>query len=108
MLGQRVREVGNTIVPRHKEEVSIVEDKALVSQVFFRRLNEGISLGSDPTAFYGAELFGLEETVGADTPYNTRIYAGLPPGPISNITATSLDAVINPALTDYLFEVRYG
>jgi UPF0755 protein len=88
-----------------EEEVSILEDKPLVAQVFLKRLNEGISLGSDPTAFYGASLEGLEETVFVDSPYNTRIYTGLPPGPISNISASSLDALLNPSDTEYLYFV---
>lgn len=88
-----------------EREVSNPEDRTKVAQVFLKRYKEGIPLGSDPTALFGAVLFGLEPSVRADTPYNTRIYAGLPPGPINNISADSLRAVAYPADTDYLFFV---
>jgi len=88
-----------------EEEVSNLDDKPKVAQVFLKRLNENISLGSDPTARYGASLYGLEETVFADTEYNTRTNAGLTPSPISNVSPSSLDAVINPSNTEYLYFV---
>ena len=79
--------------------------KPSVAQVFLRRLRMGMELGSDVTAYYGASLQGLREAVSVDTPYNTRMYKGWPPGPISNISATSLQAVAEPAATDYLYFV---
>lgn len=88
-----------------EREVSNPDDRTKVAQVFLKRLNEGISLGSDPTALYGALLAGIEPTVFADTPYNTRLYAGLPPGPINNVSIESLEAVAYPADTDFLFFV---
>ncbi len=89
-----------------EKEVSKSEDKPTVAQVFLTRLERGIPLGADPTANYGAFLAGIEEpAVLADTNYNTRLYTGLPPGPISNITASSLLAIVNPSETDYLFFV---
>ncbi len=86
-------------------EVSIVDDKPVVAQVFLRRYREGIMLGSDATALYGAEVAGLDLAIFADTPYNTRLYSGLPPGPISNVSASALAAIANPAKTDYLYFV---
>jgi UPF0755 protein len=88
-----------------EKEVSNPDDKPTVAQVFLRRLEIGMMLGSDVTAYYGAAINELPPTVATDTPYNTRIYTGLPPGPISNISASSLDAVANPSDTDYLFFV---
>jgi UPF0755 protein len=88
-----------------EREVNNSADRAIVAQVFLKRYQEGISLGSDPTALYGALLFGLEPTVFTDTPYNTRIYTGLPPGPINNVSTASLMALAYPADTDYLFFV---
>jgi UPF0755 protein len=88
-----------------EKEVSIESDKPRVAQVFLKRYSLGMSLGSDVTAFYGSSLLGEEDSVFVDSPYNTRIVTGLPPGPISNITASSLDAVINPSQTDFLFFV---
>jgi len=88
-----------------EKEVSEEEDKATVAQVFLTRYSRGMALGSDVTAFYGASLVGKDESVNTDTPYNTRIHSGLPPGPISNISSSSLLAVANPTDTDYLFFV---
>lgn len=88
-----------------EKEVNNASDRPLVSQVFQLRLSTGMLLGSDVTAYYGASLNGLERSVLADSPYNTRLYAGLPPGPISNFTQDAIDAVIAPSSTDYLFFV---
>lgn len=94
-----------TIASIVEREVSNNDERAIVAQVFLKRYKEGIMLGSDPTALYGALLVGIEPSVRADTPYNTRLYAGLPPGPINNVSASSLQAVASPADTDYLFFV---
>ncbi|MBX4188611.1 endolytic transglycosylase MltG [Candidatus Saccharibacteria bacterium] len=76
-----------------------------VAQVFLSRLKQGIMLGSDVTAFYAANLVGAGQTLGVDSPYNTRIHSGMPPGPIGNMTDDALKAVAHPATTDYLFFV---
>lgn len=88
-----------------EREVSHPEDRAKVAQVFLKRYQEGIALGSDPTALYGALQAGIEPSVSVDTPYNTRLHVGLPPGPINNVSADSMDALVHPADTDYLFFV---
>jgi UPF0755 protein len=88
-----------------EKEVSNADDKPTVAQVFLRRLEIGMMLGSDVTAYYGAAVYGLPPSVGADTPFNTRIYTGLPPGPISNVSISSLKAIANPSDTDFLFFV---
>lgn len=86
-----------------EKEVILPEDKRVVAQIFLKRLREGISLGSDVTYIYAAAVFGGVESPELDNPYNTRKYTGLPPGPIANISESSLDAVAYPADTDYLF-----
>ena len=96
---------GITLASIVEKEVDNEDDKPTVAQVFLTRLQKGMMLGSDVTAYYGAVIAGLPSTVTADTPYNTRIYTGLPPGPISNVSASSLKAVANPSSTDYLFFV---
>lgn len=88
-----------------EQEVGNSADKAMVAQVFLLRRQRGMELGSDPTAFYGAIKASQEPSVLFDTPYNTRLHAGLPPGPISNVSASSLQAVANPASTDYVYFV---
>lgn len=88
-----------------EKEVSNQQDKPIVAQVFLKRLKQGIALGSDVTFFYAAAITGQRALPSLDHPYNTRIYTGLPPGPISNMSLTTLQAVANPASTDYLFFV---
>lgn len=78
-------------------------DMPQVAQVFLKRLSLGMPLGSDVTAYYGAGTIGAEHSVVVDTPYNTRIHAGLPPGPIGAPSLTALKAVAHPAAGDYVF-----
>lgn len=76
-----------------------------IAQVFLKRLDEGIVLGADPTFFYAAEVLGVEPRPDLDSPYNTRIYGGLPPGPIGNFNVSALEAVAQPASGDFLYFV---
>lgn len=87
------------------QEVSKPEDKAKVAQVFYKRLSMDMLLQSDPTAKYGAIMAGQEPSLSYDSPFNTYKHKGLPPGPISNVNISSLEAVANPAGTDYLYFV---
>lgn len=88
-----------------EQEAGNAADKPTIAQVFLSRYRQGMMLGSDVTAFYGAVIADQEPTVFYDSPYNTRIHTGLPPGPISNVSSSSLEAVAKPASTDYLFFV---
>lgn len=92
-----------------EQEVSNPNDKPVVAQVFLKRRHENMQLGSDVTAFYGAvkagKMLTQNEALRLDSPYNTRMHSGLPPGPISNVSASSLKAVASPASTDYLYFV---
>ena len=81
------------------------QSEPTVAQVFLLRLKQGIALGSDVTAFYAASLAGQDKTLGVDSPYNTRLHSGLPPGPIGSFTDIALKAVAHPSNTDYLFFV---
>jgi UPF0755 protein len=74
-----------------------------IAQIFLKRLKEGISLGSDVTFIYAADMRGVAPTVDIDSPYNTRIHTGLPPGPIASPGLLALRAVANPSDTNYLF-----
>jgi UPF0755 protein len=78
-------------------------DQQQVAQVFLSRLAQGMPLGSDVTAYYGAIKAGQAPTVAVDTLYNTRIHAGLPPGPIATPSIGALEAVATPAPGNYLF-----
>ncbi len=78
-------------------------DQKQVAQVFYSRLSIGLPLGSDVTAYYGADQISVSRSVAVDTPYNTRIHTGLPPGPIAAPSLGALMAVAGPAAGDYLY-----
>ena len=78
-------------------------DSAQVAQVFYSRLRSGMVLGSDVTYQYITDKLGVKRDVNFDSPYNTRRYAGLPPGPISVPGLSALRAVAQPAEGDYLY-----
>lgn len=92
-------------------EAQLAEERALVSAVYHNRIKKGMRLEADPTVIYG--LGGLERPLNRkdlriDTPYNTYIHFGLPPGPICNPGLASLTAALNPAKVTYLFFVAKG
>jgi len=74
-----------------------------VAQVFLSRIAQDMNLQSNVTANYAADIAGVSRTTDIDSPYNTYLHAGLPPGPIGNFTKQALAAVAHPANTDYLF-----
>lgn len=96
---------GITLASLVQLEVSHNSERRQVAQVFEKRLKEGMTLGSDVTFIYAAELLGQPEAINIDSPYNTRRYTGLPPGAVSNVTIDSLVAVADPAPGDYLYFV---
>lgn len=82
---------------------AICEDQRLIASVFYNRLGTGMTLGSDVTYHYSADVKGVARDHRLDSEYNTRIVAGLPPGPIAVPGLSALNAVADPAMTDYLF-----
>jgi UPF0755 protein len=86
-----------------QREASSSADQKQVAQVFYTRLSAGMVLGSDVTYQYIADKAGLVRDPNLDSPYNTRRYGGLPPGPISNPGLTALQAVADPASGDYVY-----
>lgn len=96
---------GVTLASIIEQEVSKPADKPIVAQVFLSRLRQHMALGSDVTAFYGAIIAGETPSVTYKSAYNTHYIVGLPPGPISNVSDDSLQAVAKPSSTDYLFFV---
>ena len=95
---------GLTLASIVEKEVNIAADRPVVAQIFLKRYKSGQSLGSDVTAEYASKLLGLKGLdINANSPYNTRRFAGLPPGPICSPGLSALDAVAKPATTDYLY-----
>ena len=95
---------GITLASIVQKEANNATDYAKVAQVFYKRLSQGISLGSDITVQYVLATYtDNAAALGIDSPYNTRLYTGLTPGPVSNPGESALVATANPADTDYLF-----
>lgn len=104
---------GITLASIVQREANGGEAQAKVAQIFYNRLRDNIPLGSDVTVKYAAELAAENgETydnnaavLEIDSPYNTRKYAGLPLGPISNPGESALQAVAEPdeSASQYLF-----
>jgi UPF0755 protein len=88
-----------------EKEVSKDSDRPIVAQVFLLRMKKDMVLGSDITALYGAIKDDKTPSVAYDSAYNTHLHKDLPPGPVSNVSDSSLKAVANPATTDWLFFV---
>ena len=94
-----------------KEAGSLTPEMPTVAQVFLSRLEYGIPLGSDVTVSYALDTIDPDRetysdnqaALTVDSCYNTRIYAGLPCGPISNPGLAALLAVAEPSDTAYLY-----
>lgn len=82
---------------------SIGGDEPQIAQVFYKRLAIGMPLGSDVTYQYAADKLGVPRDTNLESPYNTRIKTGLPPGPISVPGINALKAVASPAPGDYIY-----
>jgi UPF0755 protein len=100
-----------TLASLVERETPRPEERPLVAGVFENRLNHRMLLQCDPTVIYGLERLGeyrgplTGSDLRFDSPYNTYVHAGLPPGPIGNPGEASLRAALEPAKTDYLYFV---
>ncbi|MEO6927982.1 MAG: endolytic transglycosylase MltG [Casimicrobiaceae bacterium] len=87
-------------------------DRPLIASVFVNRLRAGMPLQTDPSVIYGMhDAFDgnlRKRDLTTDTPYNTYTRNGLPPTPIALVSQASLDAVMNPPSTRYLYFVARG
>ena len=98
-----------------EKETGLPEERPLVASVFINRLNRGMRLQTDPTVIYGVTKGrgdlgrGLRQSeLRKKTPYNTYVIEGLPPTPLANPGKASIEAVLNPAKSNYLFFVADG
>lgn len=95
-----------------EKETGRAVERPLIASVFINRLRIGMRLQTDPTVIYGlGERFDgnlRRRDLEADTPWNTYVRAGLPPTPIALPSQASLDAVLNPPATEYLYFVARG
>jgi UPF0755 protein len=109
---------GVTLASIVEREAVLPEERPIIASVFLNRLRLGMPLEADPTVQYAlandpasVDRFGFwkqgltTEDLQVDSPYNTYVNGGLPPGPIANPGLASLQAVAYPAQTDYLYFV---
>jgi UPF0755 protein len=103
-----------TLASLVERETAVDAERPLVASVLENRLAEKMPLMTDPAVIYGLELKGrwrgaiYASDLKLDTPYNTYLHTGLPPGPVANPGAKSLRAAMEPAKTDYLYFVAAG
>lgn len=103
-----------TVASIIETEAKLASERPLVASVIYNRLSKSIPLAVDSTIIYASKLEGkwrydgkvYKSDIERRSPYNTRIYAGLPPGPVASPGESSLSAAVNPATSEFLFYVR--
>lgn len=105
-LGLTPEEV-TTIASIVEEETNISTDKPKIASVYINRLKYHMPLQADPTVKFAMRNFGLRrilnEHISYQSPYNTYLVQGLPPGPICTPSKSSIEAVLNAPKTDYIY-----
>jgi len=94
-----------------EREAATADERPLISAVFHNRLDRGMRLESCATVLYALGRYKrrlYEKDLAVDSPYNTYLIRGLPPGPIASAGAASLRAAVNPADSDFLYFVARG
>jgi len=112
-LGMTTRQIVTT-ASIIETEAKLDEERPLVAAVIYNRLKKDIPLAVDSTIIYASKLEGkwrydgkvYRSDIERRSPYNTRIYTGLPPGPVASPGGSSLKAALNPAESEYLYYVR--
>lgn len=99
-----------TVASLIEREAANDDERSLIASVIYNRLSQGMPLQIDATVLYAYSLQGetlealsTESIQAMDSPYNTYLYTGLPPGPICNPGLNSIQAALNPADSGYLF-----
>jgi len=109
-LGRTPHEIV-TIASLIETESPVEAERPIVASVIYNRIKRNIPLGIDQTVVYVAKMQNRwdgtihKSDIEADSPYNTRKYGGIPPGPISSVSASAIEAALNPAETSYIFYV---
>jgi UPF0755 protein len=96
-----------------EREAVLAGERPTIASVYLNRLDNGIKLDADPTIQYALGQPGdwwpqitVDHYSSVDSPWNTYLYVGLPPSPIANPGAASIQAVLAPADTNYIFFMR--
>lgn len=96
-----------TIASIVEKETNHSTERPIVAGVYLNRLKKGMRLEADPTVVFAKKAFKLQRVKYADlsfqSPYNTYLNDGLPPGPISIASIESIEAVLNAPDHDYIF-----
>jgi UPF0755 protein len=83
------------------------DEMPLIAGLYLNRLNKGMKLQSDPTVIFAVNDFTIKRVLNRDlitnSPYNTYMYKGLPPGPIMMPSVNAINAVLDHQKTDYLY-----
>ena len=103
-----------TVASIIETEAKLNEERPLVASVIYNRLQQRMTLSVDSTIVYASKLAGkwkgngivYQSDIDRDSPYNTRKYFGLPPGPVGCPGLASMEAAIYPANSSYLYYVR--
>lgn len=97
----------HTIASIVEEESNKADERPVIARLYMNRLAKHMPLQADPTVKFATGDFGLRrigrEQISYDSPYNTYMYQGLPPGPIRIVEGATLDAVLNAPENDYLY-----
>jgi peptidoglycan lytic transglycosylase G len=91
-----------------EREARLPEERPVIAAVYYNRLRKGMLLQADPTVQYAlGHHVGrvLYKDLAVESPYNTYLHKGLPPGPVASPGVASLDAAANPASVPYLYFV---
>jgi len=91
-----------------EDEAGVPAQRKLVGSVIYNRLHEGMPLGIDATIRFATGNYTkplTESELAIDSPYNTRLNKGLPPGPINSPGLAAIKAAAHPKETKYLFYV---
>jgi UPF0755 protein len=91
-----------------EREVQVPAERKLVAAVIYNRLRQGMPLGIDATTRFAVGNYTeplSPSDLEIDSPYNTRLYGGLPPGPIGNPGEAAIRAAAHPARVDYTYYV---
>jgi UPF0755 protein len=97
-----------TIASMVEREAQLEDERPLIAAVIYNRLHEGMPLGIDATIRFATGNYDeplTESELAVESPYNTRLNAGLPPGPIGSPGLASIEAAAHPAKADYLYYV---
>ncbi len=103
-----------TLASLIERETPKPDERPVIAGVFYNRLARGYPLDCDPTVVYALERAGQYDgtlhpaDLRFDSPYNTYLHRGIPPGPIANPGAASLAAALHPAAVNYLYFVANG